>query len=194
MKLTEVSVWRFASFVPGLFMLFVAADVAQTESTDCEIRAIDDSFDGQLLTRAEKIELMDQRFYEALEEFQECLREKPSAAIEQSSSLATGQEGSTASSSLAVQTMQGTEEASPEETVASSTPEGDLELAGSTNVNPLIHGKIPEDIPVVNNDDEVAAQIRQAAMSEPDPNLQQRLWNEYRKYKGLPVKEISNDE
>ncbi|MEX0617847.1 MAG: hypothetical protein WDZ76_14005 [Pseudohongiellaceae bacterium] len=43
----------------------------------------------------------------------------------------------------------------------------------------------PEDIPSGLNDDVVARQIREAAMNEPDPELRERLWDEYRRYTGL---------
>tara|TARA_R110002110_G_scaffold414951_1_gene646852 strand:+ start:148498 stop:149691 length:1194 start_codon:yes stop_codon:yes gene_type:complete len=48
---------------------------------------------------------------------------------------------------------------------------------------------VPEDIPSGNDDDVVARQLREAAMSEPDPELRERLWNEYRNYTGLPIPE-----
>ncbi|MEX0615839.1 MAG: hypothetical protein WD177_08020, partial [Methylophaga sp.] len=51
------------------------------------------------------------------------------------------------------------------------------------------NGAIPEDIPAANNDDAIAAQIRLAAESETDPEIREKLWNEYRKYKGLKVVE-----
>lgn len=44
---------------------------------------------------------------------------------------------------------------------------------------------VPEDIPGGDNDDVVARQIREAAMNEPDPELRERLWDEYRRYTGL---------
>lgn len=44
---------------------------------------------------------------------------------------------------------------------------------------------IPEDIPDGDDDDVVARQLREAAMSEPDPELREKLWDEYRKYTGL---------
>jgi hypothetical protein len=44
---------------------------------------------------------------------------------------------------------------------------------------------VPEDIPSGNNDDVVARQLREAAMREPDPELREKLWDEYRKYTGL---------
>ena len=43
----------------------------------------------------------------------------------------------------------------------------------------------PADIPEGNDDDVVARQLREAAMREPDPELREKLWDEYRKYKGI---------
>ena len=50
----------------------------------------------------------------------------------------------------------------------------------------LQNGKLPEDIPSADNDSVLEAQIRQAAIDEPDPELKKKLWNEYRRYRGLP--------
>ena len=43
----------------------------------------------------------------------------------------------------------------------------------------------PDDIPDGNDDDVVARQLREAAMREPDPAVREKLWDEYRKYKGI---------
>ena len=43
----------------------------------------------------------------------------------------------------------------------------------------------PEDIPSGSDDDVVARQLREAAMREPDPAVREKLWAEYRKYKGI---------
>lgn len=43
----------------------------------------------------------------------------------------------------------------------------------------------PEDIPSGRDDDVVARQLREAAMREPDPELREALWDEYRKYTGI---------
>ena len=43
----------------------------------------------------------------------------------------------------------------------------------------------PADIPSGNDDDVVARQLREAAMREPDPAIREKLWAEYRKYKGI---------
>ncbi len=50
------------------------------------------------------------------------------------------------------------------------------------------NGMVPEDIPQDDNDSVLEEQIRLAAMNEKDPEKKKRLWNEYRKYKGLPQK------
>jgi len=43
----------------------------------------------------------------------------------------------------------------------------------------------PKDIPSGDDDDVVARQLREAAMREPDPAVREKLWDEYRKYKGI---------
>ena len=42
---------------------------------------------------------------------------------------------------------------------------------------------VPPDTPDAKDDDVVARQLREAAMAEPDPELRERLWEEYRRYK-----------
>lgn len=49
-------------------------------------------------------------------------------------------------------------------------------------------GAVPEDVKEADNDSILEAQIREAAMREKDPEVRARLWNEYRRYKGLPQK------
>ena len=44
-------------------------------------------------------------------------------------------------------------------------------------------------LPSANNDDAIAAQIRLAAEAEQDPEIKKKLWNEYRKYKGMNIVE-----
>jgi hypothetical protein len=48
-----------------------------------------------------------------------------------------------------------------------------------------IEKRTPDDIAVVMDDDIVAKQLREAALAEEDPELRERLWEEYRKYKGM---------
>ena len=42
---------------------------------------------------------------------------------------------------------------------------------------------VPQDIPNGSDDDVVARQLREAAEKERDPELKERLWEEYRRYK-----------
>jgi hypothetical protein len=48
-----------------------------------------------------------------------------------------------------------------------------------------IEQRTPDDIAVIMDDDIVAKQLREAALAEEDPELRERLWEEYRKYKGM---------
>ena len=43
----------------------------------------------------------------------------------------------------------------------------------------------PDDIPSGRDDDVVARQLREAAMTESDPELREALWDEYRNYTGI---------
>lgn len=49
---------------------------------------------------------------------------------------------------------------------------------------PATTGNVPDDIPDARDDDIIARQLREAAMNETDPELQEKLWEEYRRYKG----------
>ena len=51
------------------------------------------------------------------------------------------------------------------------------------------NSKLPDDIPQDDNDSVLEKQIKLAAMNEKDPEKKKRLWNEYRKYKGIQKKE-----
>lgn len=104
--------------------------------------------------------------------------------------------------SVASSTMSGTEEASNQPSSedmgglepvgqqgAVSGQDGKKSTGGSARRTAAgSNGKNPDDIPVAANDDALAAQIRYAAENETDPVKKAQLWNEYRKYKGLPQK------
>lgn len=87
--------------------------------------------------------------------------------------------------SVPAQGVQGTEPRRSGETATAATKAARASPPGS--------GKIPDDIPGPDNDSVLAAQIRRAAMEETDPRLQAELWNEYRRYKGLPVKPLPGE-
>ena len=87
--------------------------------------------------------------------------------------------------SVAAGGIQGTEEA----------PEDGERTAADTDRPPAAgSGQAPDDIPAPDNDSVLEAQIRRAAMEETDPRIRAELWNEYRKYKGLPLKPLPGEE
>ena len=45
--------------------------------------------------------------------------------------------------------------------------------------------RTPDDIPDLVSDDIVAQQLKEAALAEEDPELRERLWEEYRNYNEL---------
>jgi hypothetical protein len=55
--------------------------------------------------------------------------------------------------------------------------------SGDYQNEPMANTNIPEDISDGTDDDIVARQLREAAMQEQDPELRDKLWDEYRKYK-----------
>lgn len=67
-------------------------------------------------------------------------------------------------------------------------PTGQMTEGRKSGRDMMANGRTPADIPSAENDDALAAQIRYAAENEADSVKSRQLWNEYRKYKGLPEK------
>ena len=76
----------------------------------------------------------------------------------------------------------------PEPTAVDAGISGTLNDAAEQDLR-LTNRKTPDDIPDADNDSVFEAQIRAAAMAETDPDTKKNLWNEYRRYKGLPEQE-----
>ena len=69
----------------------------------------------------------------------------------------------------------------------SDTPGGPMGVPRARSAPPAPvagAGQIPDDIPDAMDDDIIARQLREAAMQETDPELKEKLWDEYRRYKG----------
>ena len=64
-----------------------------------------------------------------------------------------------------------------------SSPTRESPIAGMSDQE--IRERTPDDIPVTVDDDIISRQLREAALAEEDPELRERLWVEYRKYRGL---------
>ena len=149
-------------------------------SVDCSEITID-YVDDPSLTREEKIAVMDEALFRSLSKFESCETSRQSsesgAAVDGSSAGGdTGSEGDV--NSQASPDIAGTESpTAAEEVSTASDSKAHGVLAGN--------GKVPDDIPSMDNDSILEAQIRRAAMNEPDPVVREKLWNEYRRYKGL---------
>lgn len=200
-------VWQLVIFQPNGF----AEEGNLGDPIDCTEVSVDYSEDPGL-TREERIRLMDKAFFESLNRFELCWKEKEKAKVAGETGTGSGSgtggaagsesEAGSASSveSVAGSTVSGTEIA-PENIPQNiqtaepgalrsgqdikNTKEAGNNTAGTVK---MANGKIPEDIPPAKNDDALAAQIRYAAENEPDPVKSEQLWNEYRKYKGLAPK------
>ena len=181
-----------------------SADEALGSTIDCSEVAID-YVDRPDMTHSERLEEMDKAFYESVNRFELCNLSNQASSSSDSASSAQGtsagrdagmdgtESGESGFESVASPLITGTETEStmplsdfPED---SGMPEDTGDEAVAIYRGSGGSGALPEDIPDANNDDVVAAQIRLAAEIEKDPVKKERLWNEYRKYKGLPVKD-----
>ena len=190
------------------------ADESANNGPDCENVSVD-YLDDPSLTRAEKLARMEQALSDSLHRFELCnmaiSANSSSTNSGNGSGSGSGTDGggdsgngnatggasgtesvASGTESVASDTMQGTEQAPSTDTTAAtaansqeSTESGSGDISASGNI--AKNGKIPEDIPPADNDDAIAAQIRVAAEAETDPEIRKKLWDEYRKYKGMNV-------
>lgn len=74
-------------------------------------------------------------------------------------------------------------------TIDMPTRGGPMGVPSNRNVppppSPVASAGVPDDIPDAKDDDIIARQLREAAMQETDPALKEKLWDEYRRYKGI---------
>jgi hypothetical protein len=181
------------------------ADEALGSTIDCSDVVIN-YIDRPDMTHSERLESMNKAFFESVNRFELCnlsnqsssSSESASASKQASSAGSEAATGGTKSSeagfdSVASPLITGTE---TEPTLPQSDsaenygmPENAKDETVAIYGGGGANGEMPEDIPAANNDDAVAAQIRLAAEIEKDPVKKEKLWNEYRKYKGLPVKD-----
>ena len=70
-------------------------------------------------------------------------------------------------------------------TVSILNPTDDRESTVESMSEDEIQARLPDDIIENVGDDIIAKQLYEAALAEDDPELRERLWDEYRKYNGL---------
>ncbi|WP_169544084.1 hypothetical protein [Sneathiella aquimaris] len=179
------------ALVAGSFTLLGNLAFAQTE-TECTEVSIDFSASGTM-TQKEKIAAMDRALNRSLNKYDTCTTSDSNASSTENGG-GEGGAGQDQGSSIQEQSTQatgisGTAPPPPVSTAPETSPETSPETT-ATQIPPISrpNGKAPDDIPAENNDDILAQRIRSAAENEPDPVKREKLWNEYRKYKGLPLK------
>ncbi|MDX8392164.1 MAG: hypothetical protein R8K53_06325 [Mariprofundaceae bacterium] len=175
-------------------------------SNDCSDISVDYVSDPNL-TRQENIERMDQALFQSLSKYEGCQNASTAAGggggSASGGAAGGGASGGGSGSATASAEMSGTDAPSEQAdaqqaatgdasdatdaTDAQNMPINEDAKSGVQNTQTKGHGKVPDDIPPVDNDSILEAQIRQAAINETDPVIKAKLWNEYRKYKGLPI-------
>ena len=138
------------------------------------------------MTEAEKNAAWDEQFYGSLGEFDKRLSKEQSEIEKQRTAAAGNGQGSGSSSSEGAGSGAGSgmpqEVAGGQAGSAGETTGGPSGGAGQpSNSGPKFPP--PEGTPTGVDDDVVARQLREAAETEKDPELRERLWQEYRKYK-----------
>ena len=170
-----------------LIVIFVVGKASYSETIDDECDNFDVNYtENEYLTDREQIQAMDDALLESLDRFEECIKAKTSARKNNvNDSIENASDGS--------QELRGNKFNADQESTElydEQNQKTENELAGSVNKNNSgSNGKIPEDIPFDDNDDVLAQQIKNAALKERDPEKQKKIWNEYRKYKNLPIED-----
>lgn len=132
------------------------------------------------MTAAERARVLDERLrkgYETFDGFILSERERAQNESNAAGSVQPGADGGGGSSQYQPQTMR---EAVGDSTAVAGGPPSPTAGRQTSETFP-----VPDDIPSGRDDDVVARQLREAAMSEPDPALREALWDEYRNYTGL---------
>jgi hypothetical protein len=195
----------FSLFISCVF-LFSSAFAAEpiSQATDCTEMEVQADINPEL-SKDENLQRLSELFYESLNTVTHC--ESASDSVSGAQSSTEGGMGN-AAAGVAASDISGTE--SDESLSESNTDsdqnafEGTAEYAsemdaietddlGMAERDTEEKGggtKAPNDIPPADNDSIFEKQIREAAENETDPEVKERLWNEYRKYKGLPVKPV----
>ena len=185
----------FGFFLINLFLI----DEVQSNSKESECDDLSVNYEeDQFLTKREQIEMMDEALIASLDKFESCIKSQsnlinndnsnPSSSTSFESQELSGNASSTGSEELSENMDSDTNSSELDESQLSYENESnnDIQSTGK-NENFGSNGKLPEDIPQDDNDDVLAKQIKNAALKEKDPEKREKIWNEYRKYKNLPL-------
>jgi hypothetical protein len=167
---------------------------------------------SEVETADEKTEKLDRKLDESLSEF-DALLLKEQEILEQRREAAAAAGGGAGAGEAEVggDAGEGNDEGSSESKADTSTseagtggspdePDGDPNTseAEASTEGPeaesadIDNGRVPPDVGDGRDDDIVARQLREAAMKEEDPELREKLWDEYRAYKFGEKKETGS--
>lgn len=167
-----------------------------------------DADDQEIVTQQEKILMLDEKLEKSMAEFDNMFAVKiREIEAEKDKLINEMSDGRQSSSAL----VEDTSNSDSQPKSASNSSEGNEGGSGKQSAPGKNYGKIlgknnnyidqstssqsslpgegknisiPEDIPSGESDDIIARQIREAAISEKNPKLKEKLWEEYRTYKG----------
>ncbi len=156
-----------------------------------------------LMTRQEKVEILDSLLDDILNRTGGCERLASSSSSSESGNsgggIVAGQlrgasEPGGTSNADKQRNAETSATASSEQAAIDSEPSENPELPQSPpliRIAPSGSGKIPEDIPPADSDGVIARQLRKAAEAETDPKKRAKLWDKYQQFKNLPQKSAS---
>ena len=188
-----------------------ASELSKTR--DCTVIELDPEIDPNMTTQ-ENIQRLTEQFFESVNTVQHCEPPTDSASSGGGGGAGAAAGGGAGGGAAAASSdIAGTEAVITEPAEGNATSPADAELsaiqseidealkgsagaeatanqgAAATEAQDGNNGAIPDDLPPADNDSVFEAQIRAAAENETDPEVRKNLWNEYRKYKGLPIEE-----
>ena len=190
-----------------LLIIIVDKKLVANNSIDCTESNLESMQSDFVLTLEEEIAMMDKQLSISLNEFEKCVDEdykvkknSESSNSESSNSESSNSESGNTSNSNSSSNNLEEKKSVPSESISGA--EGSIESTESNNREKnngqmsqgvsgvtLDNGKIPDDIPEDANDSALEKQIRRAAIKAKEPEKKKRLWNEYRKYKGLDIRD-----
>ena len=145
---------------------------------------------GQVMTSAQRRAALDERLNEGFAEFDGMIlgeRERVQAQADEAGSdvMSSGGGSGNGGEGESGQSPPLIIASAPDGSTGGGLILGDASRQGDFSNQQEETFPVPDDIPPGANDDVVARQLREAAMGEPDPELREALWDEYRAYTGL---------
>ena len=175
------------------------AGASETAPSDDSLFHTTGSDFGEAKSQAEETAELEGAFLSSLGDFDDSLlkeEEKVAARVpsqrESGSSSASGSSGRAGESGDTDSGESGASEEQGEGTAGTAQDSTSRSGSQGSGVEQSTYGAPGGKLPPPEDDDIVARQLREAAEKEPDPELKEKLWEEYWKYKGVNKKRSDN--